>query len=75
MIGARVPFPGDFADVYRTGPNGSGSTAPSSPWNANSYQIISPGFDQLYGLGGRNGREADLEEAVLKSLNAQLEPR
>src|SRR5580704_16024512 len=45
------PFQG-FADVYRTGPNGSGSSAPSPPWTPNSYQIISPGFDQVYGLGG-----------------------
>ena len=41
-----------FADVYRTGSNGFTSSSPSPPWNANSYQIISPGFDQLYGLGG-----------------------
>jgi prepilin-type N-terminal cleavage/methylation domain-containing protein len=41
-----------FADVYRQGPNGSTTTSPSPPWNANSFQIISPGFDQQYGLGG-----------------------
>lgn len=41
-----------FADVYRQGPNGSTSASPSPPWNANSFQIISPGFDQQYGLGG-----------------------
>ncbi len=41
-----------FADVYRTGSNGSTSASPSPPWNPNSYQIISPGGDQLYGLGG-----------------------
>jgi prepilin-type N-terminal cleavage/methylation domain-containing protein len=44
-----------FADVYRQGPNGSTSTSPppSPPWNPNSYQIISPGADQLYGKGGQ----------------------
>jgi prepilin-type N-terminal cleavage/methylation domain-containing protein len=41
-----------FADVYRQGPAGSTSASPSPPWNANSFQIISPGFDQQYGLGG-----------------------
>jgi prepilin-type N-terminal cleavage/methylation domain-containing protein len=41
-----------FVDVYRTGPNGSGSPNPSSPWTPNSYQIISPGADQAYGTGG-----------------------
>jgi prepilin-type N-terminal cleavage/methylation domain-containing protein len=47
-----------FADVYRQGPNGAGATSPSPPWNPNSYQIISPGFDGSsdpyggYGTGG-----------------------
>ncbi len=40
------PFQG-FADVYRTG-----ATSSAPPWNPNSYQIISPGGDQAYGLGG-----------------------
>lgn len=43
---------GTFVDVYRQGPNGSTSSSPSPPWNANSYQIISPGGDQKYGTGG-----------------------
>jgi prepilin-type N-terminal cleavage/methylation domain-containing protein len=50
---------GTFADVYRQGPNGSTTSSPSPPWNPNSYQIISPGGDQVsppptggYGLGG-----------------------
>lgn len=43
---------GTFADVYRTGSNGSSSSNPSPPWNPNSYQIISPGADTLYGTGG-----------------------
>jgi len=41
---------GTFVDIYRQGP--SGSTPPSPPWNANSFQIISPGGDQQYGTGG-----------------------
>jgi prepilin-type N-terminal cleavage/methylation domain-containing protein len=46
------PPGGTFADIYRQGPNGSTSTTPSPPWNANSFQIISPGGDQQYGMGG-----------------------
>ncbi len=46
------PPGGTFNDVYRQGPNGSTSASPSPPWNTNSYQIISPGGDQQYGLGG-----------------------
>jgi prepilin-type N-terminal cleavage/methylation domain-containing protein len=48
-----------FTDVYRQGPNGKTSTSPSPPWNPNSYQIISPGFDGAidpyggYGVGGQ----------------------
>jgi prepilin-type N-terminal cleavage/methylation domain-containing protein len=45
------PPGGTFMDVYRTGPNGSTSSSPSPPWNANSYQIISPGVDTQYGTG------------------------
>ncbi|HET6327401.1 MAG TPA: prepilin-type N-terminal cleavage/methylation domain-containing protein [Planctomycetaceae bacterium] len=52
--------PGTFADVYRQGPNGATSASPSPPWNANSYQIISPGFDGAsdltyggFGIGGQ----------------------
>jgi general secretion pathway protein G len=43
---------GTFVDIYRQGPNGSTATPPSPPWNANTFQIISPGGDQQYGLGG-----------------------
>ncbi|HEV3301354.1 MAG TPA: prepilin-type N-terminal cleavage/methylation domain-containing protein [Planctomycetaceae bacterium] len=48
-----------FADVYRQGPAGATSASPSPPWNPNSYQIISPGFDGSsdpyggYGTGGQ----------------------
>lgn len=42
----------NFTDVYRQGPNGFGSASPSAPWNPNSFQIISPGADTAYGLGG-----------------------
>jgi hypothetical protein len=46
-----------FVDVYRTGPvtfqAATASNPPSAPWNANSFQIISPGGDQLYGVGGQ----------------------
>ncbi len=41
-----------FVDVYRSGPNGPTTSSPSPPWNPNSYQIISPGADTLYGTGG-----------------------
>jgi prepilin-type N-terminal cleavage/methylation domain-containing protein len=41
-----------FADVYRQGPNGATSASPSPAWNANSFQIISPGYDQQFGTGG-----------------------
>ncbi len=47
--------PPTFADVYRQ----ASSTSPAPPWNPNSYQIISPGFDGAtdpnggYGLGGQ----------------------
>jgi prepilin-type N-terminal cleavage/methylation domain-containing protein len=51
-----------FLDLYRQGsvsywsstsPSLVANTAtPSPPWNANSYQIISPGGDQKYGVGG-----------------------
>jgi prepilin-type N-terminal cleavage/methylation domain-containing protein len=54
-----TPPGGTFVDVYRQGPNGSTTTSPSTPWNPNSYQIISPGGDQVspppvggYGIGG-----------------------
>jgi prepilin-type N-terminal cleavage/methylation domain-containing protein len=43
------PTGNQLQDVYRTGPNGGAS--PSPPWNPNSFQIISPGFDQQYGTG------------------------
>ncbi len=43
---------GTFVDIYRQGPNGSTTSSPSPPWNANSFQIISPGGDQQYGTGG-----------------------
>jgi len=43
---------GTFTDVYRQGPNGFSTSNPSPPWNANSYQIISPGADAAYGIGG-----------------------
>jgi prepilin-type N-terminal cleavage/methylation domain-containing protein len=46
------PTGSQLQDIYRTGPNGKTSTSPSPPWNPNSFQIISPGFDQQYGLGG-----------------------
>lgn len=48
-----------FLDIYRQGPNGATSASPSPPWNPNSYQIISPGFDGGidpyggYGVGGQ----------------------
>jgi prepilin-type N-terminal cleavage/methylation domain-containing protein len=48
-----------FTDVYRQGPNGFTSASPSPAWNANSFQIISPGFDGGtdayggYGIGGQ----------------------
>ncbi|HEV7999969.1 MAG TPA: hypothetical protein VGP63_08825, partial [Planctomycetaceae bacterium] len=41
------PAGNQLTDVYR---QGAGTSSP--PWNPNSYQIISPGFDQAYGLGG-----------------------
>jgi len=41
-----------FTDVYRQGPNGFGNASPSAPWNPNSFQIISPGANLAYGLGG-----------------------
>ena len=41
-----------FVDVYRQGPSGFTSPSPSPAWNPNSYQIISPGYDQQYGVGG-----------------------
>jgi prepilin-type N-terminal cleavage/methylation domain-containing protein len=51
-----------FLDIYRQGsvsywsstsPSLVANTATPSPaWNANSYQIISPGGDQKYGVGG-----------------------
>ncbi len=51
-----------FVDIYRQGsvsywsstsPSLVANTATPSPaWNANSYQIISPGGDQQYGVGG-----------------------
>jgi prepilin-type N-terminal cleavage/methylation domain-containing protein len=42
-----------FTDVYRQGPNGFTTSSPSPAWNANSFQIISPGYDQAYGVGGQ----------------------
>jgi prepilin-type N-terminal cleavage/methylation domain-containing protein len=46
-----------FIDVYRTGPvtfqMATATNPPSPAWNANSFQIISPGGDQLYGVGGQ----------------------
>ena len=47
------PPGGTFTDVYRQGPNGFTSSSPSPPWNPNSYQIISPGADTFYGVGGQ----------------------
>jgi prepilin-type N-terminal cleavage/methylation domain-containing protein len=41
------PAGNQLTDVYR---QGAGTSSPT--WNPNSYQIISPGFDQLYGIGG-----------------------
>jgi prepilin-type N-terminal cleavage/methylation domain-containing protein len=46
------PTGSQLQDIYRTGPNGKSSSSPSPPWNPNSFQIISPGFDQTYGVGG-----------------------
>ncbi|HUE18064.1 MAG TPA: prepilin-type N-terminal cleavage/methylation domain-containing protein [Planctomycetaceae bacterium] len=60
--GANNPVGNAFVDVYRQGTLSYWtSTSPtfvqntgtvSPPWNANSYQIISPGGDQQYGTGG-----------------------
>jgi prepilin-type N-terminal cleavage/methylation domain-containing protein len=60
--GGNNPTGNAFVDVYRQGPLGYWtSTSPtfvqntstlSTPWNANSFQIISPGGDQQYGTGG-----------------------
>ena len=44
---------GNFADVYR-----QGTAAGSPPYKNNSYQIISPGVDRVYGAGGPYDREA-----------------
>jgi hypothetical protein len=38
---------GTLADIYR-----QGATPTSSPWKDKSYQIVSPGADMAYGLGG-----------------------
>jgi prepilin-type N-terminal cleavage/methylation domain-containing protein len=47
-----APPGGTFVDIYRQGPNGFTTATPSPPWNPNTFQIISPGGDQQYGLGG-----------------------
>jgi prepilin-type N-terminal cleavage/methylation domain-containing protein len=51
-----------FLDIYRQGSVSywsstspslvANTSTPSPAWNANSYQIISPGGDQQYGVGG-----------------------
>lgn len=69
--GGNNPTGNAFIDVYRQGSQGYWSstsptftqnTTPSPPWNANSYQIISPGGDQQYGTGG------DYETATASTL-------
>jgi len=60
--GQNSPPGNAFTDVYRQGPLSywtstsptfvQNTSTPSPPWNANSYQIISPGGDGLYGTGG-----------------------
>jgi prepilin-type N-terminal cleavage/methylation domain-containing protein len=47
----------DMSNVYRQNSNNG------PPWNGKSYQIISPGFDGRYGVGGKfdpNTAETDL---------------
>jgi prepilin-type N-terminal cleavage/methylation domain-containing protein len=65
-----APPGGTFVDVYRTGPNGFGSSAPSPPWNPNSFQIISPGFDQQYGLGGEY-EQGDSKGLLVQTRSAE----
>jgi hypothetical protein len=59
-----------FADVYRQGPNGATSASPSPPWNPNSFQIISPGFDQQYGLGGEY-EQGDSKGLLVQTRSAE----
>jgi prepilin-type N-terminal cleavage/methylation domain-containing protein len=64
------PTGNQLQDVYRTGPNGATSSAPSPPWNPNSFQIISPGFDQHYGLGGEY-EQGDSKGLLVQTRSAE----
>jgi prepilin-type N-terminal cleavage/methylation domain-containing protein len=64
------PTGNQLQDVYRTGPNGATSSAPSPPWNPNSFQIFSPGFDQHYGLGGEY-EQGDSKGLLVQTRSAE----
>lgn len=59
------PTGNQLTDVYR---QGAGTSSPT--WNPNSYQIISPGFDQLYGLGGEY-EQGDSKGLLVQNRSAE----